>query len=592
MSFDAVIVIIVLIFVLISLYFELAGTAFTFLIAVATLGILGILTPSEIISGFSNEQIAVIVMLLILGDVIRKSSVVEYFFSRLFKGANTYNSYMRRMMLVVGFFSAFVNNTPLVAIMMPYVHSWGKRHKIAPSKLLIPLSYAAILGGSCTLIGTSTNLIVSGFVIDQNIIKGLPPLNLFDFIYVGLPMFVIGLIYILTIGKKLLPSNTDILSEVTDNIRKYIFETEVRKNSHLIGKTIKESGLLNLEGLFLFKIIRNDYNILSVSQDTKIEECDKFIFSGDKDIITDLVNKQSGLTFPLVGMLSKKKHTDIIEIVISYNSSFISKTAREINFRKRYNSAIIAIHRNGENISRKIGDIRLKAGDVLLLLTGNEMINKDITQDFYFISKVKEIRKPEFYKTFTLIGGTSLAILIAALGIAPLFTTLLLLLILLFGIKIVSPKDIHKNLDFNLIFIIALSLAFGTAMIKTGVAGIIADFLIHVFIPFGTLSLLFGIYFVTTFLAAYITNKAAVAIAFPISLTMASNLHLNPMPFILIVAFAAAANFMTPIGYQTNLMVYGPGGYKFKDFFRIGFPLTIIYMIVTVLILYFMYFVV
>ncbi len=590
MNVDALIVIIVLILILISLYFNLVGTAFTFLIAVAILGIFGILTPIEILSGFSNEQIAVIVMLLILGDVIRKSTVVEYFFNKFFKGANTYNSYMRRMMLVVGVFSAFVNNTPLVAIMMPYVHNWSKRHKIAPSKLLIPLSYAAILGGSCTLIGTSTNLIVSGFVIDQNIIKGLKPLNLFDFVYVGLPMLIIGFIYIITIGKKLLPSNTDILSEVTDNIRKYIFETEVRKNSHLIGKTIKESGLLTLEGLFLFKVIRNDYNILSTSKKTKIQQGDIFIFSGDKDIITDLVNQYSGLTFPLVGMLSKKKHTDIIEIVISHNSSLISKTAREINFRKRYNSAIIAIHRNGESISQKIGDVRLKAGDVLLLLTGNELISKDIAQDFYFISKVKEIRKPEFYKTFTLIGGTTLAILIAALGIAPLFVTLLLLLILLFGIKIASPKDIHKNLDFNLIFIIALSLAFGTAMIKTGVAGLIADFLIKIFIPFGTLSILFGIYLVTTFLAAYITNKAAVAITFPISLTMASNLNLNPMPFILIVAFAAAANFMTPIGYQTNIMVYGPGGYKFKDFFKVGFPLTIIYMIVTVLILYFMYF--
>ncbi|MBE9467629.1 MAG: SLC13 family permease [Bacteroidetes bacterium] len=591
MSIDALIVIIVLIIVLISLYFELAGTSFTFLIAVAILGICGILTPREIISGFSNEQIAVIVMLLILGDVIRKSSVVEYFFNKFFKGANTYNSYMRRMMVVVGFFSAFVNNTPLVAIMMPYVHNWSKRHKIAPSKLLIPLSYAAILGGSCTLIGTSTNLIVSGFVIDQNIIKGLKPLNLFDFVYVGLPMLIIGFIYILTIGKKLLPTNTDILSEVTDNIRQYIFETEVRKNSHLIGKTIKESGFLKMEGLYLFKIIRNNYNIISASEETEIEESDKFIFSGEKNIITDLINKQeSGFTFPLVGMLSKKNHTDIIEIVISHNSTLISKTVKEINFKKRFNSAILAIHRNGENISQKIEDIRLKAGDVLLLLTDNELISKDISQDFYFISKVKEIRKPELYKTITLLGGTTIAILLAALGIVPLFITLLLLLILLFGIKVSSPKDIHKNLDFNLIFIIALSLAFGTAMIKTGVASLIADLLIKIFLPFGTLSILFGIYFVTTILAAYITNKAAVAITFPIALTMAVNLDLPPMPFILIVAFAAAANFMTPIGYQTNIMVYGPGGYNFKDFFKIGFPLTIIYMIGTVLILYFMYF--
>jgi di/tricarboxylate transporter len=290
-------------------------------------------------------------------------------------------------------------------------------------------------------------------------------------------------------------------------------------------------------------------------------------------------------------MYSKRKRTEIIEVVISYNSSLINKTVKEINFRGKYDAAIIAIHRNGEKIKGKIGDIKLKAGDVLLLIAGTDFISRtsDII-DFYFISKIKDIKKQEAYKVIILIGGTGLAILLSALGVISLFMALIILFILILSFKIASPKDVHKNIDYNLAIIIAMAMAIGTAMIKTGFAGFIGDFVIKAFIPLGTIGLLFGIYMITTLLAAYTTNQAAVAIIFPISLTVATNLELNPLPFILVVSFAAAANFMTPIGYQTNLMVYGPGRYKFKDFFKIGFPLTIIYMVVTVFILYYLYF--
>jgi len=591
MSFDAIIVFIVLAFILVSFYKEIVGPAFTFLIAVVILGAVNILTPSEILGGFANEQISVIVMLLLVGDIIRKAAIVEFLFNRVFKSAKSYKGFMRQMMLIIAPFSAFLNNTPLVAVMMPYVHNWSKRNNISPSKLLIPLSYAAILGGCATLIGTSTNLIVNGFVADQKIFPEIQSLGLFDFAYVGLPMMIIGFLYIIFIGDKLLPLKKDVISEFSTNARKYIVEARVRKGSFLIGKTIEEAGLRNLPGLFLVEILRNKLRLKAVSPDTIIEQGDILYFAGDTETIAEMIDTDMGLTLSEVGMFLKKKHTEVIEIVVSHNSSLINKTVKEASFRGKYDAAIIAVYRNGERIMGKIGPVKLRAGDALLLLSGDAFSERMAdTHDFYLISKIKDIRKLEFYKVAVLLGGTALAIALSALGFISLFMGLIILTILILLLKIASPKDLYKSIDYNLIIIIALSLALGIAMIKSGVAEMIAEVFIKLFQPLGPLGILFGIYFVTAVLAAYITNKAAVAIIFPISLTIAKDMALNPMPFILIVAFAAAANFMTPIGYQTNLMVYGPGGYSFKDFFRIGFPLTIIYMIVTVLILNFVYF--
>lgn len=591
MNIDVILVILTLLFIVISLYKEYIGPAFTFFIAVIFLGLTGILTPSEILSGFANEQIAVVIMLLLLGDIIRRAAIIEVLFNKVFTRAKGYKGFMAQMMILVGGFSAFLNNTPLVAVMMPYVHSWSKKNNIAPSKLLIPLSYAAILGGCITLIGTSTNLIVNGLVVDQTIVPDMPALKLFDFAFVGGVMAVIGFFYLILFGNKLLPSKSDVMSVFTEKTREYIVEVKVRQDSNLVGKTIEEAGLRNLQDLYLIEILRGYYRIKAVSPDVIIDKDDILFFAGNTEAIAEMINTKSGLSVSQVGMFSKKNHTEVLEIVVSHNSSLINKTIKEACFRGKYDAAIIAVHRNGERVTGKIGEVRLKAGDALLLLVGDDFENHaKETLDFYLISKVREIRKLEFYKVAVLLGGTGLAILLSALGVISLFMALIVLLTIILILNISSPKDLPKSIDYNLAVIIALSLALGTAMIKSGVAEMIADFLISVFLPLGKVSILFGIYFITSILAAYITNKAAVAIIFPISLTIAVDLGLDPTPFALIVAFAAAANFMTPIGYQTNLMVYGPGRYSFNDYFKIGFPLTIIYMIVTVFILAYLYF--
>ena len=591
LDFQQILVFIVILFILVSLYLELLGPAFTFMIAVITLGIFGVLTPNEIISGLANVQIAVIIMLLLFGDIIKKTSVIENTFDRLFRSARSYKGFLSRMMLIVATFSAFLNNTPLVAVMMPYVHNWCKRNNYSPSKFLIPLSYAAILGGTVTLIGTSTNLIVNGMIQNNTIIPELRSLEMFDFIYVGIPMVVIGFLYLLFFGNKILPDKSTITENFSGDTREYIIEAKVRAKSHLIGKTITEAGLIDLKGLYLVEILRRSFRISAVSPDLILDRGDMLVFAGETSRIAELINANSGLVLPEVGMLTKKRRAEIVEIVVSQNSSLINKSVRESNFRSKYDAAIIAVHRNGERIEGKLGNVLLKAGDVLLLYTGGDFVSRTTTtSDFYFISKVRDFVKLEWYKTAILFGGLILAIILSSLHIVPLFMGLIIILLASMVLKVTHPKELPKSIDYNLALIIVLALALGTAMIKSGTADLIANLLINIFIPFGKIWLLFGIYFITSILAAYITNTAAVGIIFPIALTAARNLDISAIPFVLTVAYGAAANFMTPIGYQTNIMVYGPGGYSFKDFFKIGFPLTIIYMIATVTILSLIYF--
>jgi di/tricarboxylate transporter len=588
--FHSILVIVVLIFMLISLYKEWLGTAFTFVIAVVIFGLAGLLSPKEMISGFANDQIAVIILLLLLGDSIRKTGVLENFFNRVFSRAKTSDGFLWRMMALVSGFSAFLNNTPLVAILMPYVHSWSKRHGVSTSKFMIPLSYAAILGGCATLIGTSTNLIVNGLVVDQTIAPNLESLHIFDYAMVGGIMIVIGIAYMLLIGKHLLPDKKDVITSFNNTHRKYLVEAELKPGSKLVGKTIEEAGLRNLKGLFLAEIYRGEQKITAVGRLTTLQENDILIFAGETETIADMITDDTGLRLTQVGMFSKKKHTEIREIVISHNSSLAGKTIKEAGFRGKFDAAIIAVHRNGQRISGKIGAVELQSGDVLLLITGDDYKSRaSDTMDFYPITKIRDFQKLPVWKTLTLIGGTVAAILLSALGVVSLFIALTVLLVLITLLNIVKARDLPKSLDYNLAAIIALSLALGTAMIKSGVAEMIAQFIIRFMQPLGIIGLMFGLFAITNLLSAYITNKAAVAIIFPIAVTIAVDLGINPTPFVLLISFAAAASFITPIGYQTNLMVYGPGSYEFKDYMKVGLPLTILYMIVAVFGLAFSY---
>lgn len=584
MNWQLVVVGIVLIFIVVSLYAELIGPAFTFMIAVIVLGLFNILTPKEIINGFSNDQVAVILMLLLLGDTIRKTDVIDKLLDKFLGRTSSYKGFLTRLTFFVGSLSTVMNDTPLVAVMMPYVHSWSKRNNVLPSKLLIPLSYAAILGGCVTLIGTSTNLVVSGMVKDQNIIPGLKPLGLFDFSVAGLPMLILGVSYLMIFSKKLLPDRQDVMSKFSHQSREYLVEAEIRPKSEIIGKTIEQANLRNLPGLFLVELHRGEEVYPAVSPNFLLQEGDNLVFAGDTATIAEMVNSNYGLTLKQVGMYRKKRRTEMVEVVISQNATMVNKTVKEANFRSLFDGAILAVHRNGERIPGKIGNVKLKAGDVLLVLAGDDFGERSrVSHEFYLLSRVSEFTNLKWYQKLALFGGAAAAIITSAFGLISLFMALVILIVLILALKITTPKELPKSIDYNLALIIVLAMALGTAMIKTGMADLIAHFFVNTLKPFGPVGLLAGIFLVTNILASYITVKAAVALIYPISVTAAIHLGLPTVPFILIVAHGAAANFITPMGFQTNLMVYGPGGYNFRDYMKIGWPISLMYWIVSVL---------
>lgn len=582
MSFEASILILVIVFLVIALYFELFHPAAVFLIAVSILVITGILTPSEALSGFSNQQIATIILLLLISNIIQKTGIVSFYFSKILKENIGYKSFLSKMFLMVSSLSSFLNNTPIVAMLIPYVYEWSKKKEISPSKLLIPLSYAAILGGTITLIGTSTNLLVNGMAVEN----GISSLHIFDFAYVGIPATIAGFLYMIFLGSRLLPDRKDILESFLEKRKEYIVETIIKEGSPLIGKSIKKAKLRNLKGLFLVEIIRKHRKISPVSPEEILEEDDILIFAGQTDSITDLVSSNIGLSLPDLCSINGEK-VEIVEVVISNNSSLINKKVRETDFRAKYDAAILAIHRNGEKLSGKIGEIVLKAGDLLLLVTGKDFWKRvEDINDFYIVSKIREIFNINKKKGNLIFLGFILVILLSALNIISLFTGLLILLAGFVLFRISSYSEIKKGIDINLIIIAALSLAIGKAMIITKTADILSSSIISIFSPLGILGALIGVYLITNILTEFVTNLAAASITFPIALSIANTLSVEPIAFILAVAYGASASFITPIGYQTNLMVYGVGNYKFKDFVIVGLPLSVLYAIICISLLY------
>lgn len=579
---SVIFILIAIVFLLSALYLEWFRPTVTFFISILFLVVTDIISPAEALKGFANEQLAIIVILLIISDMFRKSSVVKIFFNWIFGRNKQLSSFKLSMMVVVASLSAFFNNTPLVAMLMPYVNSWSKDNNTSPSLLLIPLSYAAILGGCVTLIGTSTNLIVNGLAVES----GFDSLSIFDFSWVGLPMLIIGVLYLHFFGTRLLPNKEIGGDEQLYNSREYFVEAKVKRGSKLIQTSVEKAGFRQLKDLYLVEIIRKENNISPIAPNFIIEEDDTLIFAGETSAVDEFKKNDLGLTLPKVVEKMLDKKSSVNEVVVAFNSSLIGKKVKDTDFRARYDAAIVAIHRNGEKLSGKIGDLELKAGDVLLVFSGTDFLSRTKNnQVFYVLTHEEESKEVNVRKVAIVFAGLILAIVLAASTTLPLLLGLSLVLLTGILLNIMPLNEIRKGLDFDLIMLIGFGLAFGRAMLNSGASKYLAELFLFFDQYLSPIFLLMLIFLVTNILAAYITNKAAVAILFPISVAIALELHLPVVPFILIVSFGAAANFITPMGYQTNLMVYGSGGYTFKDFMRIGWPLTLIYMLVSAIIL-------
>ena len=393
--------VLIVIFILFFLiYKEVLRPAVSFLLAVLIFTIVGILEADEVLSGLSNQAIASIILLVIITAGLRKNFRLEYLFDRIFRKARSYRGFLLRMMSQVAILSSGINNTPVVALMTPYVFDWGKRNQIAPSKLLIPLSYATIMGGMITLIGTSTTLVLNGFLYDYN----LTPINPWDLLIIGSSVTIAGIGFIVLFGYKLLPDHKDTLQSFTSNQREYLVETRLSGKSSLIGQSVRGAGLRNLEGVYLVEIHRGDNYFSPVPPYETLQKNDTLIFAGDTDNIMDLVSSHKGLSLPRDAHDYDKDQNEVIEAVVGGNSYLIGRTVKEAEFRNRYDAAIIAIHRSGERISGKIGDIEIESGDVLLVYSGPDFQNRvDLYRDMFIISKLRQIADPGLKKTYALI---------------------------------------------------------------------------------------------------------------------------------------------------------------------------------------------
>lgn len=581
MTYEIAVVATVILLLVVSLYKEWFRPVMSFTIAIILLLVTKILSPTQALTGFSNENVAIIFFLLILSNVFRKTGSLNFILNRFLKPTLSSRGYIARMALMVGGLSGFVNNTPLVAIMLPNVYSWANKKGISPSKVLMPLSYAAIVGGMLTLIGTSTNLIINGMAIEQ----GFQGLNFFAFTKIGFVIMVVVCVYVIFFSQWILPNRKGALDEMAEHPREYFVETIIPNDSEHINKTIEEAKLRNLKGLFLVEIIRGEKIITPVLPNEILLPNDVLLFAGDTETIIDVAKNQKDIQLKELSHYDVLESTDIIEAVVAPNSELLKRTVKENNFRENYNASIIAINRNGEKLQGKIGHNELKAGDLLLLVAGKEFKHRAINnKNLYVLSTREELALKPHKSSIYIMLATVLALALAACNIVSLFLSLLVLISALVLFGLINIHDIRKSLDLQLIAILALAISLGVAIQNSGAATYIGHNVLTILPMHNGLLILFVLYLLTNVLTMFVTNAASAAIMFPIAIAVFQESgYTDPEPFLLLIAFAASADFVTPYGYQTNLMVYGPGGYKFSDYIRFGITPAILTMLITIL---------
>jgi di/tricarboxylate transporter len=576
-------VLLIVVFLIVSLYKEIINPSLTFFIATVALLLGNVITPADILKGLSNDQIIIIFLLVLVTAGIR-GVFGTGLFDRLFNPSLGPKAFLLRMMLTVSSMSAFLNNTPIVAFMIPYVKDWAKKTGNPASKFLIPLSFATILGGMITVIGTSTNLVLNALIKQSHV----QPLEFQDFLFLGIAVTIIGWIYLFFIGYKLLPSNPNEIDALIENLREYIVETEIAPGSSLIGKSVKDAGLRNLQDVFLVEILRDDRIISPVTPDEILDAGDILFFSGNTQSIYTLIREDNGLSLPRAD-LNLEEHFHFVDAVIPANSALIGQRIKDSNFRERFNASIIAIHRDGRRVAGKVGETYLAGGDFLLLLAGEQPKQTTSDSDLFFLSVPKRLKTDQKRWLFWLGIGSLILLALGVVNVVPLFNACVVILTSFVVLGVLTLTEIRKELDLSLLLILICSLAVGVGLQKSGTADWIARGLIFSVQGLGPVAVLTSLFLITIFLTALITNAAAVAIVFPIAMSLADQSNLAYTPFFVAIAFAASGDFMTPIGYQCNLMVYGPGGYKFKDFLRVGTPLTVLYVLICVTFISFFY---
>lgn len=553
-----------------------------FLSATAFLSLLGIITPEQAFAGFSNAGMLTVAMLFVVAAGLRDTGVLDYLGHRVLGSAKSERSVLFRLAAVVTPMSAFLNNTPIAAMFVPVVIDWCRRHDVAPSKLLIPLSYLTILGGTCTLIGTSTNLVVNGLMVAS----GMPGMGLFEMGAVGLPYALIGIAYIAIAGR-LLPERKELMEQLGESRREYMLEMQVQSDCRLAGATVEKGGLRQLPGLFLVEIDRDGSVIAPVNPDDVIEAGDRLVFAGIVSSIVEL--KKIGGLVPIADPhyeVTPKQQTQrqLCEAVISQTSPLIGKTIRDADFRATYGAAVVAVHRGEQRLVGKLGDVTLEPGDTLLMQVGSHFVRAHRNNPaFYLVSNVEEWRPLRRDRAGLALVAFAVLLVLMTTGIVPTLVASTLAASAMVAMGCVSSGDARRSIEWQVLITIAAAFGVGTALQESGAATAIATGFVESTHAWGPVAALAVIYALGSILTELVTNNAVAVLMFPVCIETARIYDIEPRPFLMALALAASASFMTPIGYQTNMMVYGPGGYRFGDFFKFGAPLNLILGVVAVI---------
>ncbi len=596
MDLQVVWTLVILVGMMTALAVGIGSADFVMLAALAALLMGGVISPKEALAGFSNEGMITVALLFVLSEAIRNTGalngvVTSYLGNQKSKSTSRM---MLKMMAPIAALSAFLNNTAIVAIFTPTVKKWTSQLNLPASKFFIPLSYVTVLGGCVTLIGTSTNLIVHGLLLQ----KGMKGFSFFELAWVGIPCTLVGIIYLMTIGKNLLPNHKGATDLITENSREYVVEMKVKKDSPLIGRSIEQAGLRNLRGLFLVDIERGGKSLGTVARSEILAPEDRLLFAGVTSAVLDL-QEIPGLvpaeheTFE--GDL-KSLRMHLVEAFVSSNSPILGKTIKECGFRSRYDAGVVAVHRNGERIQQKIGDIELRAGDTLLVFAQEDFVqNWRDSQDFYLISYLGDKPPVVSWQGYALIVMTVVMIAFAVIGETAdlklfgnhisIFQMALLGVIGAFLLGTLRAREAKQALRTDVLIAIACSFGISKALENTGIAQYSADQMVSVLSHWGPYAVLAGIYLLANLFTELMSNNAAAVLVFPIAVAIAEQMGVSPMPFVIAVTVAASYGFATPIGYQTHLMVQSAGGYKFSDYLKVGPLLNLICFILATLII-------
>jgi di/tricarboxylate transporter len=569
--------------VLILLTTTSIGTEIVLLAAMVLLSVTGVLTPGEALAGFANPGVLTIGALYVVVAGLTETGTIAWLSQVMLRRPRNLRSALLRLLPTCGVVSSVMNNTPVVAMFIPIAQQWSTRYGISVSKLLLPMNNVAILGGLCTLIGTSTNLVVNGMLQQA---RPESALQLFDLVWVGVPLTILGVVYAVLFADRLLPSRAAPLEQL-HSAREYSVQVRVEPNGPLVGRALGEVGLRGLRSAYVIEIQREQRLLTPVAPEEVLQAGDTLTCVGVVDAVKDL-RRIPGLTVlndQTFRLDLKNWQRQLIEIVLSSHSPLIGKTVKQANFRTQYQAAIISISREGDRVAGKVGDVELKPGDTLLVEAVPGFVEKHrYSREFLLVSAVQDSQPADFRK-----APIAVAILIGMigaemLGVISLFEACFVAAGLMIATGCISSKIARQSIEYPIVAAIAASFALGVALMKSGAADALAAQLM-LLVKNEPMLALAAVYVMTVIVTEIITNNAAGVLMFPIALAVADAAAVNHLPFVIAVMVAASAGFITPLGYQTNLMVYGAGGYHFRDFVRYGVPLSILVAIASLLII-------